>query len=177
MSPGKKELREVLRLGMKTLILQEIRLLQLERTYTPEIVIDEISRSIEDAKREIVKLTKMMGYKERAFTLRKLMQQAVDEEIDRTIKLRKNKCLRCIHGRFYDKSGTAFMNLPNTTNLVQTIGCDQLRPGIRKTCRRFSETLMTISVEDYLSEMTLFYEFREMIERMNKIWEDYFISS
>lgn len=173
--PLDRELREVLELGIKTLIFQEIRLLRLERVITPEIIKNGISRSIEETKREIVLLTRTMSHKERASLLKKMIRQAADEEIDRAIELRKNRCLRCIHGRFYDRSGTAFENLPMTATLVQAIGCDQLRPNLRKTCKRFVETVMAHSLEDYLDEMNFLYEFREWIDQIEEIWKDYFI--
>ncbi|MDI7259170.1 MAG: hypothetical protein QME90_04515 [Thermodesulfobacteriota bacterium] len=170
-----KELRGHLRSGVKTLVLQEIRLLRFERTFTPDIIMDEISRSIEDEKRKIVRLARIIGYQERANLLRGMIQQAVDEEIDRSIQLRKNRCLRCIHGRFYDRSETAYLNLPLDENLAQTIGCDQLRKPLKKACRRFVETLTAHSPEDYLSEMTFLYEFREWIDQIEEIWRDYFL--
>lgn len=176
MASKKKELREVLRLGIKTLILQEVRLLRLERTFTPHIILDEISRSIQDTKREIANLAQTIDRRERAVLLKRMIREAVDEEIDRAIRLRKNKCIRCIHGRFYDGSETAHMNLPLGISRVQTIGCDKLQPSLRKSCRRFLETSMAISLEDYLNEMTLLYEFREMIDRINEVLKDYFFN-
>ncbi len=170
-----KELRGVLKLGARTLVIQETRLYRLKQASAPGILTDEISRSIEETKREIIRLTKIMGYRERASTLRKMIQQAVDEEIDRAIELRKNRCLRCIHGRFYDRSGTAFENLPAVSSLVKSIGCDQLRPNLRKTCRRFMETTIAHSLEDYLDEMNFLYEFREWVDRIEEIWQDYFL--
>jgi hypothetical protein len=38
-----KELREAVRLGIKTLIIQEVRLLRLERAFTPPLVMDEMA--------------------------------------------------------------------------------------------------------------------------------------
>src|SRR4030066_1619579 len=136
MASKKKELREVLRLGIKTLIIQEVRLLRLERSFTPHIIIDEKSHSIQYTKKEIVKLTKAMAQKERAALLRKMIRQAVDEEIDQAIQLRKTRCIRCLHGRFYDEAGTAHANLPVKTR-AEAVGCDKLRPSLRKSCRRF----------------------------------------
>jgi len=101
--PLKKDLRETLKLGIKTLILQEVRLLRLERSFTPNIVIDEMSRSIQDTKRELVKLAKAMGQRERTLLPKRMIRQAVNEEIDRAIELRKTKCIRCLHRRFYDE--------------------------------------------------------------------------
>jgi len=174
--PLKKDLRETLRLGIKTLIIQEVRLLRLEQNFTPQIVTDEVSQSIQDTKREIIKLIKSLNNKERTTLLRRMIREAVDEEIDRAIFLRRNKCVRCIHGRFYDKFGTGYMNLPIGIQRAQTIGCGKLQQGLKKGCRRFVETSMVVSLEDYLNEMTLLYEFREMIDRINEIFKDYFFN-
>jgi len=171
--PSKEnELRKVLRLGIKTLILQEVRLLRLERTFTPHIIINEISQSIQNTKKEISKLARSFRQKERATLLKRMIRQAVDEEIDRSIELRRTKCIRCLHGRFYDQAGAAYVNLPVNTR-IETIGCDQLRPTLRRTCRRFEEISLGHSLEDYLNEMSLLYEFRDTINRINEIWKDY----
>jgi hypothetical protein len=53
------------------------------------------------------------------------------------------------------------------------IGCDKVRPGIRKSCRRFVETSMAASLDDYLNEITFLYEFRDVVNRVEKIWKDY----
>ena len=167
-----RELKKAIKLGMKALIVQEIRLLRLEHSFTPRIMIDEVSRSIQDTKREIAKLTKAVGQKERAVLLKKMIRQSVDEEIDRAIELRETKCIRCLHGRFYDEAGTAYVNLPAEAQ-VTAVGCDKLRPGLRKSCRRFVETSQAVSLGDYLNEITLLYEFRELIERIEEVWKDY----
>jgi|SRR4030042_72353 hypothetical protein len=171
-----KELKEVLRLGIKALIIQEVRLLRLEHSFTPHIIIDETSQSIRGTKREIVKLTKTIAQRERSDLLKKMIRQAVDEEIDRGIKLRKTKCIRCLHSRFYDEEGTAHLNLPLGVHKAQTIGCDKLRPSLRKSCRRFVENSMANSLKDHLNEMTLLYEFRDLINRIEEVWKEYFLS-
>src|SRR4030043_1460268 len=107
-----KELKEVLRLGIKTLIIQEVRLLRLEHSFTPPIIIDEMFQSSRGTKREIAKLAKAIAQKERTVLLKRMIRQAMDEEIDRAIELRKTRCIRCLHGRFYDEEGTAHLNLP-----------------------------------------------------------------
>jgi len=168
-----KELKKTIKLGIKTLIIQEVRLLRLEHSFTPHIVIDEISHSIQDTKKEIVKLTKAMAQKEGAALLRKMIRQAVDEEIDRAIQLRKTRCVRCLHGRFYDEAGSAHANLPVKTR-AEAIGCDKLRPSLRKSCRRFVEMSTAPSLDQYLNEMTLLYEFRDVINRIEEVWKDYF---
>jgi hypothetical protein len=167
-----KELREALKLGIRTLVIQEVRLLRLERSFTPHLIINEMSRSIQDTKKEIVKLTRSIAQKEKAILLEKMIRRAVDEEVDRAIELRKTKCIRCLHGRFYDEAGTAHASLPLKTR-AETIGCDKLRPNLKKSCRRFVETSQAASLEDYLNEMTLLYEFRDVISRIEEIWKGY----
>jgi len=171
-----KELRKVIKRGIKILIIQEVRFLRLERSFTPHIIIDEMSQSIRGTKREIVKLTKTIAQRERSDLLKKMIRQAVDEEIDRGIELRKTKCIRCLHGRFYDEAGTAHLNLPLEVHKAQTIGCDKLRPSLRKSCQRFVEMSMAPSLDHYLKEMTLLYEFRDLINRIEEVWKDYFLS-
>ncbi len=166
------ELRKAIKLGIKTLITQEVRLLRLEHSFTPRIMIDEVSQSIEGTKKEITKLAKGVGQKERAGLLKRMFRQAVDEEIDRAVELRKTRCIRCLHGRFYDDAGTAYVNLPTETKAT-AIGCEKLRPGLRKSCRSFVKMSQAVSLEDYLNEMTLLYEFRELIERVEEVWKDY----
>jgi len=168
-----KELRETIKLGIKTLIIQEVRLLRLERTFTPHIILDGVSHSIQETKREITKLTKAIAQKERGVFLKKMVRQVVDEEIDRAIQLRKTKCIRCLHGRFYDEEGTAYLNLPVGVHQAQTVGCDKLRPDLRKRCRRFVEISMGFSLEHHLHEVTLLYELREIMDRVEEIWKDY----
>jgi hypothetical protein len=167
-----KELKETVKMGIKTLILQEVRLLRLEHTFTPPVIMDEISHSIRDTKREIVKLARAMAQKERATLLKRLIRQTVDEEIDRAIELRKTRCVRCLHGRFYDEAGAAHAGLPIKTR-AETVGCDKLQPSLRKSCRRFAEMPTAASLDQYLNEMTLLYEFRDVISRIDEIWKDY----
>jgi hypothetical protein len=169
----KRALRQALRLGMKTLISQEVRLLRLERSFTPHVLVDDMSRSIQETKDRIIKLAKGVDRKERAPLLKKMLRETMEGEIDRAIQLRSNKCLRCVHGRFYDEAEMPHVSLPLGTGRVQATGCDRLRPELRKKCRRFVETGMAASLEDYLNEITLLYEFKDVIDRMNRIWEDY----
>jgi hypothetical protein len=167
-----RELKKAIKTGIKALIIQEVRLLRLEHSVTPRIIIDELSHSIQESKKEIVKLARAMAQRERASLLRKMIRQTVDEEIDRAIELRKTRCVRCLHGRFYDEAGTAHVSLPvNTT--AEAIGCDKLRPSLRKSCRRFVEISTAPSLDEYLNEMTLLYEFRDVINRIEEVWKDY----
>jgi hypothetical protein len=167
-----RELRNAIKLGIRTLIIQEVRLLRLERSLTPHIIIDGMSQSIRETKKEILKLTRAMAQKERTVLLKKMIRQAVDEEIDKAIQLRKTRCIRCLHGRFYDETGTAHMGLPVRTR-AETIGCDKLKPSLRKSCRRFVETSKAVALDQYLNEMTLLYEFKELTDRFEEIWKEY----
>jgi len=167
-----KELREAVRLGIKTLIIQEVRLLRLERAFTPPLVMDEMARSIQETKKTIIQLTRAIKEKERTALLKRMIHQVVDEEIDRAIEWRKTRCIRCLHGRFYDETGTAHVNLPVRTQ-AKTIGCDKFRPNLKNRCRRFVEISMADSLDHYLNEMTLLYEFREVIDQIEEIWKDY----
>ncbi len=167
-----KELREAIKLGIRTLILQEVRLLRLEHSFTPRVLIDEMSRSIQETKKEIIKLTRTMPQKERATFLKRMIRRGVDDEIDRAVQLRKTRCIRCLHGRFYDEADTPHMDLPVRTRAA-TIGCDKLRPSLRKSCRRFVETSKAVTLDQYLNEMTLLYEFRELADRFEEIWKEY----
>ena len=175
MAPNQRETKKALRMGIKALIIQEVRVLQLERAYTPSFISDEMARSIQEAKRQVILLVRLMPSKERNALIKRLIRQSIDEEIDQGIQVRKNKCIRCAHGRFYDELGTPHMNLPIRINRVQTIGCDKLQPSLRKSCRRFVETARATSIESYLDEMALLYELREMFERFNELWKDYFL--
>ncbi len=167
-----KELREAIKLGIRTLILQEIRLLRLEHSFTPRVLIDGMFRSIQETKKEIVKLTRTMAQKERASLLKRMIRRGVDEEIDRAIQLRKTRCIRCLHGRFYDEADTPHTHLPVRTR-AETVGCDKLRPSVRKSCKRFVETSRAFTLDQYLNEMTLLYEFRELTDRFEEVWKEY----
>ena len=169
-----KEFKKTIKMGIKTLILQEVRLSRLERAFTPYVMTDEMSHSIQETKRMIIKLTRSMDHKKRTVLLKRMVCQAVDEEIDRAIELRKTKCIRCVHGRFYDEAGMAYVNLPVKTRAV-AIGCDQLRPGLRKSCRRFVEMSMVASLDNYFNEVTFLYELRDVLNRIEEIWKDYFL--
>jgi hypothetical protein len=175
MAPNQRETKKALRMGIKTLIIQEVRVLQLERAYVPSFIIDEMVRSIQEAKRQVISLVRLMPSKERNALIKRLINQSIDEEIDQGIQVRENKCIRCVYGRFYDEVGTPHVNLPIGITQVQTIGCDKLQPSLIKNCRRFVEAARATSIEDYLSEMTLFYELREMFERFKEIWKEYFL--
>ena len=173
MPSEKRELREMLKFAIKGLILQEVRVLQLEQAHSPSFILDEMARSIQEVKREIMGMVRLMPAKERDILVKRLIIQSVNEEIDQAIQMRKNRCLRCIHMRFYDEERTAHVSLPVRTSRAMIIGCDQFRPASRVRCRRFIETTRAISLEDYLDEMALFYELKEMFDQFEEIWKNY----
>jgi hypothetical protein len=172
MPVSQSELKKVIKVGIKTLIFQEVRLLRLEHAMIPRMMIDQLSDSIQESKKEIVRLTKAMPQRDRMVLLKRMIRQTVDEEIERAIELRKTRCVRCLHGRFYDEAGTAHATLPVKTT-AETIGCDKLRPSFRKSCRRFVEMSTAPSLDQYLNEVSFLYEFRDVISGIEEIWKDY----
>ena len=172
--PIHKETRKALQIGIRALVLQEVRLLWMKQVSAPEIMKDEIYHSLTETKREIIRLTRSLDDKKRSSLLKKMIQQAVDEEIDRAIALRKNRCLRCIHGRFYDHSETPHLNLPLDEHLAQAYGCDQFQPALRKSCQRFKEIATAHPFEEYLDGIALLYELREGMDQVEELWREYF---
>jgi hypothetical protein len=175
MTPEEKELRNALRLAIKILIIREVRVLQLERAYAPSFIIYEMARSIQEAKRQVISLIRLMPSKERNVLIKRLIRQSIDEEIDQGVQVRKNKCFRCIHVRYFDEEGSSYVNLSIGIRQVQIMGCDEIRAASKGRCRRFVERARATSLEDYLSEMALFYELREMFKRFEEIWGEYFL--
>jgi hypothetical protein len=174
MAVRKEEITEALRVGVKTLVIQETRLLRLERGSTPHFVIEAMEGSIEETKKLITKLTRGMEQKDRRVLLRRMVRQAVDEEVDHAVELRKVRCLRCTNMRFYDESVTAHVHLPAGVDLQRNlsairVGCDQVRPDLRKKCVRFVENSRASLLDEYLNEITLLYEVREILSRLNQI--------
>ena len=169
----KKDREANLKLAVKNLITQEIRFLQLGRNLTPSFVSQSVSSSVEGAKKEVVRTAQGMKQQEWAELIRKMIRKVIDEEIERTIQLRKTRCFRCIHIRFYDEKGAPHLNLPIGTRGVEIIGCAKTDRDDRERCQHFVETSMAISLEDYLDDMTILYELREMFDRFDEIWKDY----
>jgi hypothetical protein len=172
MPKGKRELNEALKPRIKVLILQEVRLLQLEQSLSPRFMVEELTRSIQEVKRQVTGLVRLMAQEERNALIKKMVQQSVEEEIDRAADLRRNRCLRCVRVRYVSKGGTNHLSLPHGGELrAYKIGCviEGQAPGIH--CTHFSESSGGVSLEGYLEQMTLFYELREMFDDMNEIWE------
>jgi hypothetical protein len=169
----KRELREALKLAIKGLIIQEARVLQLERAHCPSFIIDEMERSIEEARRQIITFVRFMPPKERDALIRRLVCRSVDEEIDQVIRVRKTRCFRCIHVRYFDDAGTSYDVFPSTRDRARMMGCEVIRTASRTGCRSFTENPLANSIGDYLDEMSILYEVKEKFDQLEKIWEDY----
>jgi hypothetical protein len=173
MKKEKKELRAALTLSIKGLILREVRRLQLEQADSPSFILDEMAHSIEEAKREIMGMARFMEAKERDALLRRLIVKSVDEEIEQRVQVRRNRCLRCIHVRYFDEAGSSHVRLPLRTGRARVIGCETEPHASHMECREFIERPIASLLEDYPGEMAFLYEIREMFEQLEEIWEDY----
>jgi len=181
MKSKRKESKEkatdaALKSAIENLVCQEIRLLHFGRIHPPSFVLEELSVSIHESKREVVLLTQSLTEKERAALIKKMVRDAVEEEIERTVQRRGIPCLRCTHLRYYDWELNPHEQFPMGTRRAMALGCDRLQPVSRVRCERFVEIPAAVSVMDYVEEMTLLYEIREMFKKMKKIWEDYLIN-
>jgi len=169
----KKDTKTSLKSAIQNLITQEIRFLQLERNLTPSFVSESVSSSVEEAKKEVMRTAQGMDQEERAELTKKMIGEVIDEEIEQAIQLRKTRCFRCVNIRFYDEKGAPHLNLPIGTRRVEIIGCEETDREDRERCQHFVETSMAISLEDYLGDMAILYELREMVNQFKEIWEDY----
>lgn len=171
MPKGKRELTEALKPAIKVLILQEVRLLQMGRSLTPSFVISEISRSIQETKGQVSAQVRFMSEKERKALVKKMIHQSLDEEIDRATELRRDRCFRCVHVRYFDGSGTSHEEFLCREDCIRGVGCaiEGQTPGGH--CRRFAESSRGVSMGDYLEQMTLLYELREMFDEMEEVWD------
>ena len=172
MPKGKREFTDALKPRIKVLILQEVRLHQLEHSLSPPFMTEELTRSIQEVKRQVTGLVRLMVQEERNALIKKIVLQSLEEEIDRATDLRRNRCLRCVRVRYFDKGGTNHFSLPHGGELrAYKIGCviEGQAPGIH--CVHFSESSGGVSLGGYLEQMTLLYELREMFDEMDEIWE------
>jgi hypothetical protein len=169
MRSEKKELRQALKLAIKDLILQEVRLLQLEKSSPPAFILDEMARSIQEAKSQVMALVRLMPSKERDPLIKRLVRQSVDEEIDQAIRVRKTRCFRCLHVRYFDEVGSSHVNLPFGMERAHVIGCEITPAGIQ--CKTFTESSTAVSTEDYLNEIAFLYEVKEMFDQFEEIWD------
>jgi len=166
-------LREALKLVVKNLVLQEVRVIQLGQSSAPPVVLDEMVRSIEEAKRQVMTLVRWLPTREREVFIKRLIRQSVDEEIDQAIRVRQKRCFRCVHVRYFDESGAPHAAFPVGEERARVIGCEVISSPSGKECRSFVESSLAASVNDYLDEMSILYEVKEMFDRFERIWEDY----
>ena len=169
MASKKNQLRETLKLVVKGLIIQEVRVLQLEQSSAPAFVMDEMMRSIQETKREIIALVGSMNPKERNILMKRLIRQSVDEEVNQGIQVRKTRCFRCLHVRYFDEAGSSHAHLPLGKGRARAVGCQRTPSGVE--CQSFTESPTAISVRDYLNEMALLYEVKEMFGEFDEIWD------
>lgn len=174
MESNKKALREALKLAIKGLVVQEARRAQLEQSSPPPFILDEMVHSIEEAKRQVIALVRLMRPREREALIRRVIRQSVDEEIDQAIRLRQKRCFRCIHVRYFDEAGLSHAAFPIGEERARVIGCEMISSPSGVECRSFIESSLAMSIGDYLDEMSIFYEMKEMFDQFEKIWEDYF---
>ncbi len=177
MGRQKIELEAALKPAVENLVYQEIRLIYVGRMGTPSIVVEGITETVKDLKREVVNLTQSITQKERASLIKKMIREAVEEEIERTVQHRGNPCLRCSHLRYYDWEMNPHQEFPTGARQARAIGCDQLQAVSRVRCERFVETLGAISITDHVEAMTILYELRETFKKMKEIWEGYLLNS
>ena len=173
MDSRKKELREALKLVIKNLIIQEVRVIQLEQSSSPPFMIDEMIRSIEETKRQVTALVRLMRPRERESLIKRLIRQSVDEEIDQAIRVRRKRCFRCIHVRYFDESGASHSTFPIGEERARVIGCEMISSPSGVECRSFVESSLAISIGDYLDEMSTLCEVKEMFDQFERIWEEY----
>jgi hypothetical protein len=173
MEARKKELREALKLAIKSLVIQEARVIQLEQSSPPPFVLDEMVRSIEEAKRRVTALVRLMRPRERETLVKRLIRQSVDEEIDQAIRVRQKRCFRCAHVRYFDEAGAPHVTFPIGEERARVIGCETIASPSGVECQTFIESSLAISIGDYLDEVSVLYEVRQMFDQFEKIWEDY----
>ena len=177
MKSNKKEFREALKSTIENLVVQEVRIQELARTHTPPFILEEMAVSIKESKEEIVRLAEPLAQRERASLIKRMIREAVEEEIERTIQQRGIPCLRCAHLRYYDWELEHHETFPTGAIRARAIGCDRLQAVSRVRCERFIESAGALSVVDYVDDINLLYEMREMFKKMKKIWEEYLLNS
>jgi len=173
MKSTKKELKDSLKPAIENLVCQETRLIHFKRMGAPAFVMEGTFDAIKELKRELVNLMQTVAQPERPGLIKQMIGEAVEEEIERTVQLRGNPCLRCTHLRYYDWEMNPHEEFPMGASPAKAIGCDEVQAVSLVRCERFIETAGAVSAEEYIDEMNLLYELREMFEKMKEIWEEY----
>jgi len=171
MGSTKQELKDSLKPAIENLVCQETRLIHFRRMGAPSFVMEGTVEAIRELKRELVGLTQAIARPERPDLIKKMIGEAVEEEIERTVRMRGNPCLRCSHLRYYDWEMNPHEEFPMGASPAKAIGCDELQGVSRVRCERFVETPGAVSPEEYIDEMNLLYDLREMFREMKEIWD------
>lgn len=145
--------------------------MKLERDLAPPFLREEILESMQEVKRRVTGLVRFLPDPERNVFLKGIFRQAVEEEIDRATELRGKRCLRCIHVQYFDQEGCGYAALPFGKHQASSIGCRIARRSPRSDCEEFRQSPSGISLQDYLEQMTLLYELREMFEEIEEMWD------
>lgn len=170
---------DLLRSEIQALVTQEVRLLRAKQACPSVFVLDEMNHALQEIKRRIALAVEHMDSQRRNRLIRQLVDQLLEEEIDRAIEARKDRCLRCLHIRFFDETGRAHVDLPHGTGeggacdvSTLAIGCEHpCPPG--SSCEGFREKSNAVPLEEYVSEVAFLYEVKEMFDDMEEGWEDY----
>lgn len=173
------KLGEYLRSAIRVLVIQEVRYLRTEQACPSPFILGEIRRCIQETKDRVRALTRSMDPRERDLLIKQIVDQSVEEEIDEAIEVRKNRCLRCIHLKYLDETGTAHLDLPcgvdreGARDVSALEICCENPPTPGAMCEAFAEKLSVLPLEEYLAEIHFFYEVRDMLDRLDEIWDEY----
>lgn len=170
----KRTPRKELKSAIKTLIIHEIRLMKMEKSSTPSLLLDELIHTLRGAKQRVMELAYSLKEERRVSLIKRMMRETLDEEIDQAIERRQNRCLRCVNMRYYDQLGISHFNLPMEPEWVERIGCVVSGSPSEPVCNHFIERWRAPSFGDYFNEVSLLYELREMVDQFEEIWKDYF---
>jgi len=170
---GKKPAEEALRATVDNLVRQEVRLLHLERLGAPSFVLGELTTTIREMKRELINLIDCLPQRKGDGLIKRMIREALEEEIERTVEQRGKPCLRCGRLRYYDSELTPHFRFPVGTRPARALGCDQLSDFSGVRCERFVETRGRISTVGYIEELNLLYEVRDRFKRMKEIGKGY----
>jgi hypothetical protein len=173
------EFSDSLKSTIRVLVIQEVRYLRTEQACPSPFLLDEMKRSIQEAKVRVMSLTRSMDPHERNLLIKRIIDQSVDEEVDEVIEARKNKCLRCVHIRYVDEAGSAHFDLPygvdreGACDVTALQICCENAPTPGASCEEFREKRSALPLGEYLTEIRFFYEVREMLDRLEEIWDEY----
>jgi len=130
------------------------------------VMVEEVVFSIRQSKRQVLSLLRPMAPGERAALVRRMIREAMDEEIEQAIRVRKNRCLRCVNVRYYDRTGTAFVNLPVGFFRRRALGVTRYGPP-GWSADDFSKEEGPLPLR-LSGEITLLYELRKPCSRSKR---------